>query len=167
VPVRRLVVITLGIAFAATPAAAEPPAPHLAITKLRPLKALAPPRPKPDPVQGVVARAVAAGDRIARTPYVWGGGHGSFEDSGYDCSGSVSYVLHGAGLLSSPLDSTALMSYGLSGPGRHITIYANASHTFMFVDGRRFDTGYGGEGNRWASGSRPTVGYVVRHPPGL
>lgn len=161
--------IALGIvALAATPAVAEPPAPRLAITKLRPLKTLAPPpQPKSDPTQGIVARAVAAGDRIARTPYVWGGGHGSFEDSGYDCSGSVSYVLHGAGLLSSPLDSTALMGYGLPGPGQHITVYANASHTFMFVNGRRFDTGYGGEGNRWASGSRPTGGYVVRHPPGL
>jgi peptidoglycan hydrolase-like protein with peptidoglycan-binding domain len=116
---------------------------------------------------GIVARAIAAGDRIATLPYKYGGGHGSFNDSGYDCSGSVSYVLHGAGLLSSPLDSTGLESYGAPGPGRHITIYANAGHAFMVIDGRRFDTGYGGEGNRWASGSRPTSGYVVRHPPGL
>jgi peptidoglycan hydrolase-like protein with peptidoglycan-binding domain len=116
---------------------------------------------------GVVARAIAAGDRIATLPYRYGGGHGSFNDSGYDCSGSVSYVLHGAGLLSSPLDSSALMSYGAPGPGRHITIYANSGHAFMTIDGRRFDTGYGGHGNRWASGSRPTGGYVVRHPPGL
>jgi peptidoglycan hydrolase-like protein with peptidoglycan-binding domain len=116
---------------------------------------------------GVVARAIAAGDRIATLPYKYGGGHGSFNDSGYDCSGSVSYVLHGAGLLSSPLDSTGLESYGAPGPGRHITIYANAGHAFMTIDGRRFDTGWGGEGNRWASGSRPTAGYVVRHPPGL
>jgi cell wall-associated NlpC family hydrolase len=116
---------------------------------------------------GIVARAIAAGDRIATLPYRYGGGHGSFNDSGYDCSGSVSYVLHGAGLLSSPLDSSALMSYGAPGPGRHITIYANSGHAFMVIDGRRFDTGYGGEGNRWASGSRPTSGYVVRHPPGL
>ena len=115
----------------------------------------------------VVARAIAAGDRIATLPYRYGGGHGSFNDTGYDCSGSVSYVLHGAGLLSSPLDSSALMSYGAPGPGRHITIYANSGHAFMTIDGRRFDTGYGGHGNRWASGSRPTGGYVVRHPPGL
>jgi peptidoglycan hydrolase-like protein with peptidoglycan-binding domain len=114
----------------------------------------------------VVQRAIAAADRIATLPYRYGGGHGSFNDSGYDCSGSVSYVLHGAGLLSSPLDSTALMSYGAPGPGRHITIYANSGHAFMTIDGRRFDTGYGGNGNRWASGSRPTGGYVVRHPPG-
>jgi peptidoglycan hydrolase-like protein with peptidoglycan-binding domain len=116
---------------------------------------------------GIVARAIAAGNRIATLPYKYGGGHGSFNDSGYDCSGSVSYVLHGAGLLSSPLDSTGLESYGAPGPGRHITIYANSGHAFMIIDGRRFDTGYGGEGNRWASGSRPTGGYVVRHPPGL
>jgi hypothetical protein len=114
-----------------------------------------------------VSRAIAAGNRIATLPYRYGGGHGSFNDSGYDCSGSVSYVLHAAGLLSSPLDSSALMSYGAPGPGRHITIYANSGHTFMVIDGRRFDTGYGGHGNRWASGSRPTGGYVVRHPPGL
>ncbi|MEA2411262.1 MAG: hypothetical protein QOC77_1823 [Thermoleophilaceae bacterium] len=116
---------------------------------------------------GVVARAIAAANRIATLPYRYGGGHGSFNDTGYDCSGSVSYVLHGAGLLSSPLDSTGLESYGAPGPGRHITIYANSGHAFMTIDGRRFDTGYGGNGNRWASGSRPTGGYVVRHPPGL
>jgi peptidoglycan hydrolase-like protein with peptidoglycan-binding domain len=116
---------------------------------------------------GIVAQAIAAGNRIATLPYRYGGGHGSFNDTGYDCSGSVSYVLHGAGLLSSPLDSTGLMSYGAPGPGRHISIYANSGHAFMIIDGRRFDTGYGGEGNRWASGPRPTGGYVVRHPPGL
>jgi peptidoglycan hydrolase-like protein with peptidoglycan-binding domain len=115
----------------------------------------------------VVQRAIAAADRIATMPYRYGGGHGSFQDSGYDCSGSVSYVLHGAGLLSSPLDSGAFMSYGAPGPGRHITIYANSGHVFMTIDGRRFDTGYGGNGNRWAGGSRPTGGFVVRHPPGL
>jgi peptidoglycan hydrolase-like protein with peptidoglycan-binding domain len=115
----------------------------------------------------IVQRAIAAADQIATMPYRYGGGHGSFQDSGYDCSGSVSYVLHGAGLLSAPLDSTGLESYGDPGPGQHITIYANSGHAFMTIDGRRFDTGYGGEGNRWASGSRPTAGYVVRHPHGL
>ncbi|MEA2141890.1 MAG: hypothetical protein QOI64_320 [Solirubrobacteraceae bacterium] len=114
-----------------------------------------------------VTQAIAAANRIATKPYRYGGGHGSFDDTAYDCSGSVSYVLHGAGLLSSPLDSSSLMSYGASGPGRYITIYANPGHTFMIINGRRFDTGYGGNGNRWASGSRPTGGYTVRHPPGL
>ena len=115
----------------------------------------------------IVARAIAAGNRIATLPYRYGGGHGSFNDSGYDCSGSVSYVLHGAGLLSAPLTSGGFMSWGAPGPGKHITIYANSGHVFMTINGRRFDTGYGGNGNRWASGSRPTAGYVVRHPPGL
>ena len=114
-----------------------------------------------------VANAIAAANRIATLPYRWGGGHGSFNDSGYDCSGSVSYVLHAAGVLSSPLDSSALMSYGEPGPGRWITIYANSGHAFMTIEGRRYDTGWGGHGSRWASGSRPTGGFVVRHPPGL
>ena len=83
---------------------------------------------------------IAAGDEIATRPYVYGGGHGSFQSTGYDCSGSVSYALHGGGLLSSPEDSSALESYGEAGPGRHITIYANAEHAFMVVDGKRFDT---------------------------
>jgi cell wall-associated NlpC family hydrolase len=116
---------------------------------------------------GAIGRAISAADAIAAKPYRYGGGHGSFQDSGYDCSGSVSYVLHAAGVLSSPLDSSSLMSYGAPGPGRFITIYANSGHAFMTINGRRFDTGWGGEGNRWASGSRPTSGYVVRHPPGL
>jgi peptidoglycan hydrolase-like protein with peptidoglycan-binding domain len=114
-----------------------------------------------------VVAAVEAANRITRKPYRYGGGHGRFRDSGYDCSGAVSYVLHGAGLLSSPLDSSGFMSYGAAGPGKHITIYANPGHVFMTINGRRFDTGYGGNGNRWASGSRPTGGYTVRHPPGL
>jgi lysozyme family protein len=114
-----------------------------------------------------VAQMVAAGNRIATKPYRYGGGHGSFNDTGYDCSGSVSYVLHGAGLLDSPLDSSSFMSWGKPGPGKRVTIYANPGHMFMVIDGRRFDTGYGGRGNRWASGSRPTGGYTVRHPAGL
>jgi len=117
--------------------------------------------------QVIVARAIAAANRIASKPYRYGGGHGSFEDSGYDCSGSVSYVLHGAGLLDAPMASGAFMSWGAPGPGKHITIYAKPDHMFMTINGRRFDTGYGGNGNRWAEGSRPTAGYTVRHPPGL
>jgi cell wall-associated NlpC family hydrolase len=116
---------------------------------------------------GVVARAIAAANRIATKPYRYGGGHGSFEDSGYDCSGSVSYVLHGAGLLDAPMASGAFMTWGAPGPGKHITIYAKPDHMFMTINGRRFDTGYGGNGNRWAGGSRPTAGYAVRHPPGM
>ena len=116
----------------------------------------------------VVARVIAAGDEIATRPYVWGGGHGSFESAGYDCSGSVSYALHGGGLLSSPEDSSEFESYGEAGPGKYITIYANAEHAFMVIDGKRFDTIAQQEtGTRWASSVGDTSGYVVRHPDGL
>jgi peptidoglycan hydrolase-like protein with peptidoglycan-binding domain len=116
---------------------------------------------------GVVARVIAAGEEIATRPYEWGGGHGSFQSNGYDCSGSVSYALHGGGLLSSPLDSTGFESYGEAGPGQHITIYANSEHVYMVVDGRRFDTVAQQEGgSRWSSSTTSTSGYVERHPAG-
>jgi peptidoglycan hydrolase-like protein with peptidoglycan-binding domain len=116
----------------------------------------------------VVARVIAAGDEIATRPYVFGGGHGSFESTGYDCSGSVSYALHGGGLLSSPEDSSALESYGEPGPGKYITIYANAEHAWMVVDGKRFDTIAQQEtGTRWSSTMMSTAGYVARHPAGM
>ena len=116
----------------------------------------------------VVARVIAAGDEIATRPYIFGGGHGSFQSSGYDCSGSVSYALHGGGLLSAPEDSSELESYGEAGPGKHITIYANAGHAFMVVDGKRFDTiALQETGTRWSSSIESTGGYVVRHPAGL
>jgi peptidoglycan hydrolase-like protein with peptidoglycan-binding domain len=117
---------------------------------------------------GVVARVIAAGEEIATRPYVYGGGHGSFQSAGYDCSGSVSYALHGGGLLSSPMDSTGFESYGEPGPGRHITIYANSGHVYMVVDGRRFDTVAQQEGgSRWSGSMTSGSGYVVRHPAGL
>jgi peptidoglycan hydrolase-like protein with peptidoglycan-binding domain len=117
---------------------------------------------------GAVWRVIAAANRIARKPYRYGGGHGSFRDVGYDCSGSISYALHFAGLLRSPLDSTGFMSYGVRGRGRHITIYANAGHAYMVIDGRRFDTSAIGEtGSRWTSTHRSSQGYVARHPRGL
>ena len=115
-----------------------------------------------------VRRVVAAANRIAGKPYRYGGGHARWEDSGYDCSGSVSYALHGAGLLSSPLTSGGFMRYGSPGPGRRITIYASPSHVYMVVDGRRFDTtGRSESGSRWQASDRSSAGYVVRHPPGL
>ena len=115
-------------------------------------------------LQGVIAAA----NRIASYPYKYGGGHGSFTDSGYDCSGSVSYALHGGGLLSSPIDSGAFMSYGAPGPGKHITIYANPGHVYMTIDGRRYDTSARSEtGSRWTSTPRSTAGYTVRHPRGF
>jgi peptidoglycan hydrolase-like protein with peptidoglycan-binding domain len=118
---------------------------------------------------GVVARVIAAANEIATRPYVYGGGHGSFESEGYDCSGSVSYALHGGGLLSSPEDSTELESYGEPGPGRYITIYANAEHAYMVIDGRRFDTvALAEDGSRWSDSPGDDGGdFVVRHPDGL
>jgi hypothetical protein len=116
-----------------------------------------------------VRNAIAAANRIAFTPYVYGGGHGSFSSSGYDCSGSVSYALHGGGLLSSPEDSSQLESYGSSGTGQWITIWANSGHTYMQIAGLFFDTSgaTGRGGDRWSRSSPSgTSGYVVRHPTG-
>jgi peptidoglycan hydrolase-like protein with peptidoglycan-binding domain len=119
--------------------------------------------------EGVVQRVIAAANEIATRPYVYGGGHGSFISEGYDCSGSVSYALHGGGLLSAPEDSTGLESYGEPGPGRYITIYANAEHAYMVIDGRRFDTVALAEtGSRWSDSPGDDGGdFVERHPDGL
>ena len=117
---------------------------------------------------GRLSKLISAANRIARFPYKYGGGHGTYHDSGYDCSGSVSYALHYAGLLRTPLNSSGFMSYGLPGPGRHVTIYANAGHAYMVVDHRRFDTSAIGEtGSRWTSSHRSSSGYAVRHPRGM
>jgi len=115
-----------------------------------------------------VRRIIAAADRIAGKPYKYGGGHGRWNDSGYDCSGSVSYALHGAGLLDSALTSGGFMSWGAPGKGRWVTIYANPGHVYMVIAGRRFDTtGRDESGSRWQSRSRSPAGYTVRHPPRL
>ncbi len=116
----------------------------------------------------VVRRVIAAGSRIAHKPYKYGGGHGRWDDTGYDCSGSVSYALHGGGLLDEALDSSGLMHYGAPGRGRYITIYAHPGHAYMVVHGRRFDTtGRDTSGSRWQWDRRASSGYTVRHPPGL
>jgi cell wall-associated NlpC family hydrolase len=116
----------------------------------------------------VVQRVIAAGDRIAGLPYKYGGGHGTWNDSGYDCSGSVSYALHGGGLLNAPLTSGDFMSWGAAGKGRWITIYASPGHVYMMVNGRRFDTtGRDETGSRWQATERSSSGYTVRHPPGF
>jgi cell wall-associated NlpC family hydrolase len=116
-----------------------------------------------------VGRIVAAGNAIARFPYVYGGGHASFVDTAYDCSGSVSYALAGAGLVHRPMTSGALAQWGDPGPGRWVTIYANAGHVWMTVAGLRFDTSgrSGVHGSRWQTAPRSTAGFAVRHPPGL
>ena len=115
-----------------------------------------------------VAQIIAAANRIARLPYRYGGGHGKWEDTAYDCSGSVSYALHGANLLDHPLASGDLESWGQSGPGQWVTVYANGGHTYMVVAGLRFDTsGRSANGTRWQADMRSPSGYVIRHPPGL
>ncbi|HEY7949268.1 MAG TPA: hypothetical protein VID51_00365 [Solirubrobacterales bacterium] len=120
----------------------------------------------PSAAPAAVAAAIEAANSIATTPYVWGGGHGSFESSGYDCSGSVSFALNGGGFLSSPLDSTGLSTWGEPGPGRWITVYANAGHAWMIVAGLAFDTS-GGAGPRWhPEPVSSTEGFIARHPPG-
>ena len=117
---------------------------------------------------GALGRLISAANRIAELPYRWGGGHRTFDDTAYDCSGSISYALHEAGLLKYALDSSGFMSYGEPGPGRHVTIYANPNHAYMVVDGRRYDTSALKEtGSRWTSEPRSPRGFVVRHPPGL
>jgi peptidoglycan hydrolase CwlO-like protein len=121
----------------------------------------------PPGAPAAVAQVIAAGNAIAGLPYIWGGGHGSFQAAGYDCSGSVSYALAAAGLLSSPLDSTGFESWGAPGPGRWITVYANAGHAWMEVAGWRFDTVALSSGTRWSQGGGEFSGFVVRHPPGL
>jgi peptidoglycan hydrolase-like protein with peptidoglycan-binding domain len=125
-------------------------------------------RPARPGLPGAVLRAVAAANRIAGLPYRFGGGHRSFHDSAYDCSGSVSYVLHAAGRLGSPLDSGELMSWGAPGRGRWITVYANPGHAYMVIHGRRYDTtGRSDSGSRWQRTDRSSAGYVARHAVGL
>jgi len=118
-----------------------------------------------------VKDAIAAANRITTKPYRYGGGHGKWEDSGYDCSGSVSYALHGGGFVSKPLDSTGFESWGRAGKGAWITVYANSGHAYTVIAGLRFDTssaGAGGEsGPRWRNKWRSPDGYVVRHPAGF
>jgi cell wall-associated NlpC family hydrolase len=125
--------------------------------------------PIPTNVPEAVQRVVAGGNAIADFPYIWGGGHASFVANGYDCSGSVSYALAAGGLLSAPLVSGDLAHWGEPGPGRWITIYANAGHTFMDVDGVWFDTAgrSGPYASRWLVAQPSLEGYAVRHPPGL
>jgi peptidoglycan hydrolase CwlO-like protein len=120
----------------------------------------------PSAAPAAVKAAIEAANSIATTPYVWGGGHGSFESSGYDCSGAVSFALHGGGFLESPLDSTGLETWGSAGPGHWITVYANAGHAWMIIAGLAFDT-VGGPGPRWHSSPvDSTEGFVARHPAG-
>src|SRR5687768_11872629 len=122
----------------------------------------------PDSAPDEVKAIIEAGNAIATKPYKYGGGHGRWNDSGYDCSGSVSYVLHAAGLLNRALDSTDFMSWGEAGRGTWVTIRTNPSHAYMIVAGLRFDTSARKQtGNRWSEQMRSARGYRGRHPEGL
>ena len=124
------------------------------------------------PIQ--VQRAIWAGDQIRLKPYIYGGGHGQWNDAGYDCSGSVSYVLHTAGLLETSMDSSGLMSWGESGQGAWITVYTNPGHAFVEIAGIRLDTSAEqdpspapGSGPRWRPLVAISAGFVARHPVGF
>jgi cell wall-associated NlpC family hydrolase len=122
------------------------------------------PASAPDPVKQVIAAA----NQITDAGYRYGGGHADFNDTAYDCSGAVSYALHGAGLVSHPLDSNDFFSWGNSGRGQWITVYTQSSHAYLVVAGLRFDTSGSGEtGPRWRTEARSSSGYVARHPAGL
>jgi predicted heme/steroid binding protein len=121
-----------------------------------------------------IQAAIAAANAIHTLPYVWGGGHRTFYDSGYDCSGSVSYVLHAAGLLTSPMTSGSLAtSWGVPGHGRWITVFGNAGHAYMVIAGKRFDTSSGGDrwnqgsGPRWRKKKRRPIGFTSKYYPGF
>jgi hypothetical protein len=122
-------------------------------------------------VPAAVQEVVAAGNQIAHLPYIWGGGHLTYEDSGYDCSGSLSYVLAAAGLLDGTMTSDQFTHWGQPGPGKWITVFATDGHTFMYVAGLRFDTVALAEtGSRWSdhSADEPDLSsFVERHPAGL
>jgi hypothetical protein len=116
-----------------------------------------------------VVNAIAAGNAIRKKPYVWGGGHASFDARGYDCSGAVSFVLNAAGMLSSPLPSGPLMGWGQPGKGRWISVFANGGHVYSVIAGLRWDTsamGAGGKGPRWRPTKRSPKGFAVRHYSG-
>jgi hypothetical protein len=119
-----------------------------------------------------VQAAINAGNEIRTRPYKWGGGHRTFYDTGYDCSGAVSYLLHAAGFLTSPLTSGGLASsWGIPGKGAWITVFANRGHTYMKVAGLRYDTSGNGEklnqgsGPRWRASKRKPRGYSIKHYP--
>ena len=122
----------------------------------------------PSGAPAVIQKVIAAANKIAFKPYVYGGGHASWDSTGYDCSGSVSYALHGADLLSTPYDSTQFESYGASGYGKWITIWANAGHAYMRIAGLWFDTAAQSSSNgndRWSTTRiSPSTGFIVRHP---
>jgi hypothetical protein len=156
--------LTLGalLGSQAAPASAQVPK----ATLLPGGRAVAPPS-----APASVKAMIEAANRIHHRPYRWGGGHRHWNSAGYDCSGSVSYVMHAAGLLESPLDSTGFMRWGGGGGGSWVRIYANHDHVFAIIAGLRWDTSYSSDGDRsgpgWSEEPRPTGGFRLRHPLGL
>jgi hypothetical protein len=154
-----------------TTTTAAPPTGVPGVATLAPDGTAIPPTDAPRPVR----KAINAANRIHTLPYIWGGGHNrKFSGTGYDCSGSVSYVLHAAGLLRSPMTSGGLArSWGLPGAGQWITVYANKMHTYAVIAGLRWDTSAVGEslnqgsGPRWRQTQRDSTGYTAKYFPGL
>lgn len=155
-------VLALSLATATSAVSAQVPAATLTPGG----RAIAPPSAPP-----AVKAMIEAANRIRHRPYHWGGGHRRWNSAGYDCSGSVSYVMHAAGLLEWPLDSTEFMRWGAGGGGSWVRIYANREHVFAIIAGLRWDTSYSTDGDRtgpgWSEELRPTGGFRLRHPLGL
>ncbi len=133
--------------------------------RLLPNGMLVPPKSAPGRIKAVIAAA----NKIRLKPYIWGGGHGRWWDAGYDCSGSVSYALHGGKFLDSPLPSGPMEKWGLEGEGRWITVYANPGHAYAVIAGFRWDTAgdSSGTGPRWHEELLSNEGFVARHPAGF
>jgi hypothetical protein len=161
---RILLLSALLAALLALPSAATADVPQATLTPGG--QAIAPPSAPPS-----VKAMIEAANRIRHRPYRWGGGHRQWNSPGYDCSGSVSYVLHFAGLLEYPLDSTGFMRWGSGGAGSWVRIYSNREHVFAVIAGLRWDTSYSEDGDRsgpgWSEAMRPTRGFRLRHPLGL
>ena len=159
-----LVCALLCAALAGSAASAAAAVPQAELT--RDGRAIAPPSAPP-----AVKAMIEAANRIRHRPYVWGGGHRSWNSRGYDCSGSVSYVMHAAGLLEYPLDSTGFMRWGSGGGGSWVRVYANKEHVFAVIAGLRWDTSFSEDGDRtgpgWSEQLRSTGGFRMRHPLGL
>lgn len=162
---RRGTILLLACACLVTiPSSASAAAPQA--TLLPGGQAVAPPSAPP-----AVKAMIEAANRIRHRPYVWGGGHRNWHSRGFDCSGSVSYVMHAAGLLESPLDSTGFMHWGGGGAGNWVRIYANREHVFAVIAGLRWDTSMTDDGDRsgpgWSEYMRSGGGFRLRHPLGL
>ena len=155
-----------GLALALLAPGAAAAAPAITPAHLNGDKAVAP-KGAPDYVKDMIR----AGNKIRNDKYVWGGGHGDWKDKGYDCSGAVSFVLHGAGMLDYALDSKGFMKWGESGRNDWVSIFASKDHVYMVVAGLRFDTSYITDGDKsgpgWSEYQRPAKGFRARHPAGL